>query len=202
LIDANTVNRSHYPCAKRATEANQRLKRLYDATESGVADLGDADLKDRIATLKATRDQARTDADRANALLNSATNRSIPSDMPETFAQTGRQRMLLDGGGYRRDHLRALAERIGVAKGEVRIMGSKGALLQTSPLSAEMPEQGPKGAWCPFLFRTGGAGGIRTHDGLLTHTHFPGERLRPLGHRSACSGMRGPSRGGARWQVG
>ena len=27
--------------------------------------------------------------------------------------------------------------------------------------------------------------GIRTHDGLLTHTHFPGERLRPLGHRSA-----------------
>jgi MFS superfamily sulfate permease-like transporter len=31
----------------------------------------------------------------------------------------------------------------------------------------------------------GGAGGIRTLDGLLTHTHFPGERLRPLGHRSA-----------------
>jgi hypothetical protein len=36
----------------------------------------------------------------------------------------------------------------------------------------------------------GGAGGIRTLDGLLTHTHFPGERLRPLGHRSACSGCR------------
>ncbi len=31
----------------------------------------------------------------------------------------------------------------------------------------------------------GGAGGIRTHDTLLTYTHFPGERLRPLGHRSA-----------------
>ena len=27
--------------------------------------------------------------------------------------------------------------------------------------------------------------GFRTLDGLLTHTHFPGERLRPLGHRSA-----------------
>lgn len=34
----------------------------------------------------------------------------------------------------------------------------------------------------------GGAGGIRTHDTLLTYTHFPGERLRPLGHRSACTG--------------
>src|SRR3546814_11623775 len=30
------------------------------------------------------------------------------------------------------------------------------------------------------LFRSGG---IRTHDRLLTYTHFPGERLRPLGHR-------------------
>lgn len=36
----------------------------------------------------------------------------------------------------------------------------------------------------------GGAGGIRTLDTLLTYTHFPGERLRPLGHRSACSGRR------------
>ena len=40
----------------------------------------------------------------------------------------------------------------------------------------------------------GGAGGIRTLDTLLTYTHFPGERLRPLGHRSACSGVPRPSR--------
>src|SRR5512137_2611213 len=32
--------------------------------------------------------------------------------------------------------------------------------------------------------RSGGESGIRTHDGLLTHTHFPGVRLRPLGHLS------------------
>jgi hypothetical protein len=32
---------------------------------------------------------------------------------------------------------------------------------------------------------SGGAAGIRTLDELLAHTHFPGERLRPLGHRSA-----------------
>ena len=31
---------------------------------------------------------------------------------------------------------------------------------------------------------TGGEGGIRTLDGLLTHTPLAGERLRPLGHLS------------------
>ena len=30
----------------------------------------------------------------------------------------------------------------------------------------------------------GGEGGIRTRDTLLTYTHFPGVRLRPLGHLS------------------
>ena len=34
-----------------------------------------------------------------------------------------------------------------------------------------------------FLF-SGGAGGIRTRGGLLTHTRFPGVRLKPLIHRS------------------
>src|SRR6516164_3308159 len=46
----------------RAAEADGKLKRLYDAIENGVADLADPMLKDRIAELKATRDQARTDA--------------------------------------------------------------------------------------------------------------------------------------------
>ena len=44
---------------KRAAETDLRLKRLYDAIETGVADLGDPGLKERIAGLKAIRDQAR-----------------------------------------------------------------------------------------------------------------------------------------------
>lgn len=42
-----------------------------------------------------------------------------------------RERMRLDSGGCRRDHLRALAQRIEVADTEVRIMGSKSELLRT-----------------------------------------------------------------------
>ena len=116
---------------KRATETDLRLKRLYDAIESGVADLDDPDLKGRIASLKAIRDQSRVDADRASAMLESAGQKAITAPMLRKFATTARQRIRLDGGGYRRDHLRALAQRVEVADGEVRIMGSKSDLLRT-----------------------------------------------------------------------
>jgi site-specific DNA recombinase len=39
--------------------------------------------------------------------------------------------MRTDSGGYRRDHLRALAQRVEVDAKEVRIMGSKSVLLRT-----------------------------------------------------------------------
>ncbi len=51
--------------------------------------------------------------------------------MVRTFARAARQRIRLDSGGYRRDHLRALAQRVEVADKEVRIMGSKSELLRT-----------------------------------------------------------------------
>jgi site-specific DNA recombinase len=39
--------------------------------------------------------------------------------------------MRTESGGYRRDHLRALAQRVEVDAKEVRIMGSKGELVRT-----------------------------------------------------------------------
>ncbi len=106
-----------------------RLKRLYDAIESGVADLDDPALKDRVARLKSVRDQAQAEAERAAAVLNSAGHQSITPAMVRKFAATARERIRIAGGGYRRDHLRALAQRIEVADGEVRIIGSKSNLL-------------------------------------------------------------------------
>ena len=116
---------------KRAAEADLRLKRLYDAIEAGVADLDDPALKERIAGLKAIRDQAQADAERAAAMLKAQASRPITPQMVRKFARTARERMRIDGGGYRRDHLRALAQRVEVADREVRIMGSKSNLLQT-----------------------------------------------------------------------
>ena len=51
--------------------------------------------------------------------------------MLHKFAKVARQRIRLPGGGYRRDHLRALAQRIEVAEGKIRIIGSKNDLLRT-----------------------------------------------------------------------
>jgi site-specific DNA recombinase len=115
---------------KRAAEADGKLKRLYDAIESGVADLSDPMLKQRVAELKAIRDQARADAERAQEAIE----RTAPIITPHSlkiFARQARKGMRTENGGYRRDHLRALAQRVEVDAKEVRIMGSKSELLRT-----------------------------------------------------------------------
>ena len=132
---------------RRAAESEARLKRLYDAIEAGVADLDDPALKDRIDGLKAIRDQAKADAERAQAMLQNSGSKAVTPQMLSKFAHAARQRIRLEGGGYRRDHLRALAQRVEVAEGEVRIMGSKSRLLQTLIASGganAVPTQGLK----------------------------------------------------------
>jgi hypothetical protein len=104
---------------------------LTRTTYTGVTDLDAPGLKERIAGLKAIREQASADAERAQAALDHAGNQAVSSDMVKTFALAARQRIRLDSGGYRRDHLPALAQRVEVADKEVRIMGSKSELLRT-----------------------------------------------------------------------
>ena len=116
---------------RRITETDQRLNRLYDAIEAGLADLNDSVLKERMAGLKAIRDQAVADAERIQMTLDSSGNQAITVDMIGAFADEARNGLRLEGGGYRRDHLRAFAQRVEVADTEVRIMGSKSELLRT-----------------------------------------------------------------------
>lgn len=87
-------------------------------------------LKERVTELKSIRDQARADAERAEGALD-RTGPSITPRALKTFASQARKRMRTDSGGYRRDHLRALAQRMEVDAKEVRIMGSKSVLLRT-----------------------------------------------------------------------
>ncbi len=162
---------------KRATESELRLKRLYDAIEAGIADLDDPALKDRIDGLKAIRDQAKADTDRAQTMLQNSGQKAVTPQMLRKFAATARERIRLEGGGYRRDHLRALAQRVEVAEGEVRIMGSKSRLLQTLVAGSgvnSVPTQGLK-------WRTGRDSNPRY---AFTYTRVPGVRLKPLGHLS------------------
>lgn len=64
-------------------------------------------------------------------MLDSSRQQAVTPAMVRRLADVARARMRLAGGGYRRDHLRALAQRVEVADHEARIMGSKGNLLRT-----------------------------------------------------------------------
>ena len=46
----------------------------------------------------------------------SAGQQAITPAMVQKFARTARERMRIEGGGYRREHLRALAQRVEVAE--------------------------------------------------------------------------------------
>ena len=99
---------------------------------STSTDISDPALKDRIDGLKAIRDQAKADAERAQAMLESSGAKAVTPQTLRKFAETARHRIRLEGGGYRCDHLRALAQRVEVADGEVRIMGSNPGYFRRS----------------------------------------------------------------------
>jgi hypothetical protein len=67
----------------------------------------------------------------ANAGRRFYAQQAITPQMVRRFARTTRERIRIDGGGYRRDHPRSLVQRVEVADREVRIIGSKSNLLQT-----------------------------------------------------------------------
>jgi site-specific DNA recombinase len=166
---------------KRATETDLRLKRLYDAIENGVADLDDPALKERIAGLKAVRDQARADADRAQAMAESTSQQAITPAMVQKFATTARERIRINGGGYRREHLRALAQRVEVADKEVRIMGSKGDLLRTLAASSGVKPATPGVRSSVPSWRMGWDSNPRR---ACTLAGFQDRSLQPLDHPS------------------
>jgi site-specific DNA recombinase len=129
---------------KRASEAEAKLKRLYDATENGVAGVSDPPLKERVTELKAIRDQARADAERAEgAQARGAQDLRQPSPQacgprPAAIAATTCARWPSAPKWTRK---------------EVRIMGSTSVLLRTLVAAGStktagfgVPSSVPK--WC------------------------------------------------------
>ncbi len=71
-----------------ASEAVQRLARLYEAIETGIADLDDLNLKDRVAHIKTLRDETRAEMSCAEAGKLNAT--TITPRMIEKFSIAAR----------------------------------------------------------------------------------------------------------------
>src|SRR5258708_18081373 len=101
--------------------------------------------------------------------------------MVRKFARTARERITIEGGGYRRDHLRALAQRVEVADGKVRIMGSKGDLLGTLAAASGL-KSAARGVRSSVLnWRKGWDSNPRYP---CRHAGFQDRCLKPLGHPS------------------
>ena len=116
---------------RRATEAEAKLKRLYEAIENGVVDMGDSSLKERIAELTAIRDQAKGDAERAVGHIERI-GPAITAESLRAFAMAARRKLRRGDGTFARDHLRSVAQRVEVvSKTEVRILGKRTELLRT-----------------------------------------------------------------------
>jgi hypothetical protein len=83
---------------------------------------------------------------------------TITTQSIKVFVRTARKRMRTDSGGYRRDYLRALAQRVEVDAQELRIMGSKSELLRTLVAASSAKR---RVLACPILFRSGAPPAIR-----------------------------------------
>jgi hypothetical protein len=80
-----------------AHEADAKLKRLYEAIESGAIDTSDPMLKGRVAELTGTPDQARADADRAEAAIDRL-GPTVTRDALRGFAVEARRRLRTPDG--------------------------------------------------------------------------------------------------------
>ena len=98
---------------KRATEAEARLHRLYEAIEAGLASPSDPQLKVRIGDLVSQRDTAIEDAGRAERAIERLGPLVTP-DLLRKFAKATRKMLRAEDGAYRRDLLRAVAQRVEV----------------------------------------------------------------------------------------
>lgn len=114
------------------TTAEAKLKRLYQMVEEGMTDL-DEILKDRLATLKQERDQAKAALDRIQVAERPPA--EIASELIERFGQLMRANVTAGDIPFRKAWLQAIVERVEVGTDVIRIVGDK-ASLETAVISA------------------------------------------------------------------
>ena len=116
---------------KRATEAQARLKRLLDAIAMGAIEASDPDLKDQMQELKKQRDTASADADRAERAIDRLGPIITPQLLTQ-FAEATRKALRNEDGTFRREILRAIAQRVEIkSKVELEVAGCQVELFRS-----------------------------------------------------------------------
>ena len=107
-------------------DAGERLKRLYQAIENGIADPSDLTLKERIAAVKTERDIAQVAHDRVVAELRP--DARITEDKIAAAVEVMRANVLDGTIPFRRSYLRAMIDNVEVDDTEIRIHGRRSVL--------------------------------------------------------------------------
>ena len=121
----------------KISDAESRLGRLYAAIESGVADLNDQTLKDRVAAVKTERDLAQIAYDRAVAETNPRAR--ITDEKIANFVETMRSNVLTGDTPFRRAYIRSVIDQVEVDDDEIRIWGRKSVLERLVAASGGSP---------------------------------------------------------------
>ena len=111
----------------RASEAEDRLRRLYKLVEDGCAEVDDI-LKDRLLALKIEHDSSQAALDRARG-----TNRKpfeISPEHLEAFGHLMRERLTTGDIQFRKAYLSAIIDKVEVDDHQIRITGRKDVLEQ------------------------------------------------------------------------
>jgi site-specific DNA recombinase len=106
-------------------DTGDKLARLYRAIEEGVIDL-DAQLKDRIATLKAARDLAQASLERIAE--QARTSKALTPDRIDAFAALLQDKLATADTQARKVYLRTVNQEIRVDDHKIQIIGDKASL--------------------------------------------------------------------------
>jgi site-specific DNA recombinase len=114
-----------------AADAEAKIGRLYSAIEAGAIDINDDALRERIASLKVQKDNARAEVNRIEATLSMPTDRPDPAIYAK-FADEMRTKLRSPDIEFRRAYLRLFTDRVEVTDHEVRIFGTTDRLLSAA----------------------------------------------------------------------
>ena len=113
---------------RAADDTDLRLRRIYDAIESGVVGINDPSIVDRIDSLRELRDEHRRAADEVAKLQGRVAEMILDPLLLEQAAIKARRKIGTDPAAFRK-FLQIMVERVEVAVDEARLIGVKSRLL-------------------------------------------------------------------------
>ncbi|WP_082675670.1 recombinase family protein [Aureimonas ureilytica] len=112
---------------REASDAEDKLKRLYRMVEDGIAEMDDI-LKERVASLRLDRERAQGALDRIRAQM--VPSQTIPPEVVERFGRAMRDNIRTGEVPFRKAYLRSVIDRVEVDDDAIRILGDTATLEQ------------------------------------------------------------------------